>query len=218
MSNENDSHFVRRIQKLLDRLRNGDERARDELLDAASVQLHVLSRMMIRGFPMLPQWHQSGDVSQNAALRLWHALSAVTPHTPREFFALASLQIRRVLLDMIRSIYGRTPSDVDEGNRQRRPLVHVGIPPRIWTNDDSNVDCGPEVTTDDPKQLAFWTEFHNQVGRLSDELREVVDLLFYQELTQQEAAEIIGVNVRTIKRRWRAARNQLHQVIRDCLL
>ena len=39
-----------------------------------------------------------------------------------------------------------------------------------------------------PIHLADWTEFHEQVDALTDEHREVFNLLWYQDLTQAEAA------------------------------
>jgi len=34
-------------------------------------------------------------------------------------------------------------------------------------------------------------------------------------LSQQEAAELLGISVRTVKRRWQAARIALYQALRD---
>ena len=43
-------------------------------------------------------------------------------------------------------------------------------------------------TTHDPDRLAAWTDFHREVEALPAEEREVFDLLFYQGLSQAEAA------------------------------
>jgi DNA-directed RNA polymerase specialized sigma24 family protein len=45
------------------------------------------------------------------------------------------------------------------------------------------------------------------------EEREAFDLLFYQGLTQAEAATVLEVSERTIKRRWQAARLRLVQTL-----
>ncbi len=65
----------------------------------------------------------------------------------------------------------------------------------------------------DPGRLAEWTGFHAQVEALPEEEREVFDLLFYQGLPQAEAAAVLGVSERTIKRRWQAARLALHEAL-----
>ncbi len=67
---------------------------------------------------------------------------------------------------------------------------------------------------DEPSSLAEWSEFHEAVERLPEEEREAFDLLWYQGLSQPEAAELLGVSPRTIKRRWRSARLLLHDALR----
>ena len=54
-----------------------------------------------------------------------------------------------------------------------------------------------------------WTDFHRLAGGLPEAEREVFDLLWYQDLTQEEAAALLGVDVRTVQRRWRSARLNL---------
>ena len=44
---------------------------------------------------------------------------------------------------------------------------------------------------------------------LSLEERELVDLLFIHSLTQDEAALVLGISTRTLKRRWLLARMKL---------
>ena len=48
---------------------------------------------------------------------------------------------------------------------------------------------------------------------LPEEEREVFDLLWYQGLTQAEAAGLLHVNVRTLKRRWLSARMKLQDAL-----
>ena len=65
--------------------------------------------------------------------------------------------------------------------------------------------------TDDPDDLATWTEFHAQIDVLPGEWKEVFDLLWYQGLSQAEAATLLGVTERVVKYRWRSARLELHR-------
>jgi RNA polymerase sigma factor (sigma-70 family) len=69
--------------------------------------------------------------------------------------------------------------------------------------------------SDDPCNLAEWTEFHRQVEVLPEDEREVFNLLWYGELTQAEVAEVLGIAVRTVIRRWQAARVRLYKVLSD---
>jgi DNA-directed RNA polymerase specialized sigma24 family protein len=50
--------------------------------------------------------------------------------------------------------------------------------------------------------LEKWTEFHKHVAALPGSDREVCELLWYFGLSQQEAADFLGISLRTIKRRW----------------
>src|SRR5262249_61821855 len=67
----------------------------------------------------------------------------------------------------------------------------------------------PADVPHEPARLATWSAFHEQVAALPEEEREVFDLLWYQGLPQAEAAELLHVNVRTIKRRWVSARMKI---------
>jgi len=49
------------------------------------------------------------------------------------------------------------------------------------------------------------------VAALPDEEREVFGLIFYQGMTQDDAADVLGVAVRTVQRRWQAAMISLHR-------
>jgi RNA polymerase sigma-70 factor (ECF subfamily) len=61
--------------------------------------------------------------------------------------------------------------------------------------------------------LAAWKECYEQIMALPDEQREVVDLLYISRLTQEEAAAVLGVTTRTVRRRWREARYRLQKVL-----
>ena len=52
-------------------------------------------------------------------------------------------------------------------------------------------------------------ELMEAVERLDRDEREVVDLLFFNGLTQLEAADLLGVDESTVKRRWARARVRL---------
>jgi RNA polymerase sigma-70 factor (ECF subfamily) len=188
------THSTTQIQLRLDRLRAGDESARDELLSLASDRLTRLARRMLRSYPGVQRWEQTDDVLQNAAVRLCRALKDVKPASVRSFINLAAVQIRRELIDLARHYEG--PEGM--GRHQAR-----GAGPH-----------GPgEVAaeSDDPDRLAVWGEFHEAVESLSAEAREVFDLLWYQGLSQGEAAALLGVSVRVVKYRWRMARLEIHQ-------
>src|SRR5262245_52885470 len=90
------------IHHWLDRMRAGETVARDELFRQVSARLERLARKMLRRFPEVARWEQTGDVLQNALPRLLRALEVVRPGSVREFFGLAAEQLRRTLIDLAR--------------------------------------------------------------------------------------------------------------------
>jgi RNA polymerase sigma-70 factor (ECF subfamily) len=131
-------------------------------------------------------------------LRLYRTMKDVPPQTVADFLRLAALNIRRELLDLCKRCCGP----------QGMGAHHTTIGP-----DQS----GPPETAGQeslvPGSLGVWSEFHEQVERLDDEERTVFDLLWYQGLSQAEAAEVLGVTERTIKHRWQSARLKLHDAM-----
>lgn len=71
------------------------------------------------------------------------------------------------------------------------------------------------TTTARPDDMESWTRFHEQVEALPDDEREVVALLWYEGLSQPEAAALLGVSLATVKRRWQAARLALYERLDD---
>ena len=191
------------VQSWLDRLHAGDEAARKELVNCACERLTRLTRKMLHGYPRLKRWEETDDVLQGAAVRLYRALGQVRPPSAADFFRLAALNIRRELLDLAKHYYGP----------QGRETKHASVG---WSPDSDSGDpvlSGPPDSDGDPERLAAWTDFHRQIDRLPDEEREIFDLLWYQGLSQAEAATVLKVSERTIKRRWQSARLKLHQAL-----
>lgn len=190
------------LHLLLARLQAGDAAARDELFHHAAGRLERLTRKMLQQFPGVHRWTGTDDVLQSALIRLLRSLEAVHPSTPRDFLGLATEQIRRELIDLARHYYG--------------PL---GLGAHHASHGGSNGSRDPvlakSASADDPSILSAWREFHEQVRQLPPDEREVVDLLFYQELTQGEVAELLQVAKRTVQRRWQSALLKLHAVLKD---
>jgi RNA polymerase sigma-70 factor (ECF subfamily) len=183
------------LQGCLDRLQAGDPAAQDELFRHAAGRLRRLSSRLLDRFPGVRRWAQTDDVLQSALVRLLRALQAVRPTSVREFFALSAQQVRRELLDLARHWFG--PQGPGANHVSPRPAA-----------------AGPDpVAAAEPDSLAEWCEFHRQAQLLPDLEREVVDLLYYQGLSQAEAAELLTVTVRTIQRRWQSALLLLHERI-----
>jgi RNA polymerase sigma factor (sigma-70 family) len=183
------------IKARIDQLRQGDESARSALLECACERLTRLARRMLKGFPRVHRCEQTDDVIQNALVRLRRALETTSPASVRSFVNLAAVQIRRELIDLARHYEG--PTGMAAHHESRNPSN--GSP-------ESPVERVATADTNDPARLEAWSTFHRPVESLSTEDREVFDLLWYQGLTQGEAAEILGLSEKTVNRRWVAAR------------
>ena len=193
------SHSFRTSQLLrwLERMRAGDRAAGDELFRHLGGRLERLAGKMLRGFPAVRRWEGSGDVLQNASLRLLRALKEVQPDSTAKFLGLAAQAIRRELLDLKRHYCG--PQGMGAHHQTDGPDRPAREP----------VDPAP-----DHDELEEWCALHRQVEGLPEEERAVVDLHFYQGLSKAEAAELLGVDVRTVQRRWNAALQRLRSLRR----
>ena len=160
----------------------------------ASTRLQKLTRRMLRDYPRLRRWEQTDDVFQTAALKLHRSLSEVKPESVRQFFGLAATQIRRTLIDLARHHYG--PQGQGARHESGDGHDHTG-------------------TAESPETLASWAEFHEQVEQLSDDEREVFQLLWYSGITQRETAELLDISESTVLRRYYRARLQLKNALHD---
>jgi RNA polymerase sigma factor (sigma-70 family) len=123
----------------------------------------------------------------------------VAPGSVRDFLRLASLNIRRELLDLVKHYYGPRGLGANYQSDQGTNDAHDTTPAQGMAADLAH----------EPSRLAQWTDFHDKVGQLPEDQREVFELLWYQGLSQAEAAALLEVTPRTVQRRWQEARLQL---------
>jgi RNA polymerase sigma factor (sigma-70 family) len=190
------SGSVTPIQHCLDRLAAGDPSARGELFRVSRERLLLMTRKMLAGYPGLRRWEESDDVLQNVLVRLDRSLAELSLDSPHDFLNLAAAQIRRELIDLSRHYFG--PEGL--GANHATPNVAGENPAVLGALPDSGHD---------PARLISWAELHERIAGLADEEREMFDLLWYNGLSQNEAAALLGVSVRTVRRRWQAARLSL---------
>lgn len=191
------------LQGFIDLANQGDPSAWTELLAHACERLRRLARKMLRSYPDLRRWEMTDDLLQNAMLRLHRALADVRPTSVRHFFNLATVQMRRELLDL---------ADHHFGPHGQGANHHTDGQGRASDEAGCALQREPDAA-EEPDTLDGWTAFHARIGTLPEQEREVVSLIWYEALTQEEAAAVLGVSVRTIKRRWASARLLLVQAL-----
>ena len=197
------------VRDCLQRMATGDESAHDELIGAVCCRMQHLARRMLNDYSKLRRWEETDDVFSGAALRLSKALRAVTPESPKHFYRLAALQIRRELKELVRRHCHedrprvQNASDTDNASSETtasETTSHASL-------------AEPADATHDPGQLAQWMELHERVEQLAPEQREVFETIWYHQVSQTETAEILGVSRRTVIRRWQAACLELREYL-----
>ena len=165
------------------------------LLDRAVRRLHQLCATLLhRSYPRLmrPPLNLQVDEMLSAVVeRLLKAMAAVRPRTVREFFALANQHMRWELNDLARRL----------DNQPAVGELYEGIalsPPS-------------SVSRLTPVGLRML----QAIDELPEEEREAFDLVRIQRMTQVEAAEVLGVSIKTVQRRLNRALLILTEELND---
>ena len=111
----------------------------------------------------------------------------------RQYFALAGKAMRSVLVDHA---------------RRRNALKRGGRPLTLDTG-----LAGPDGLA--ALDVLVLHEALERLGELDPELVEIVELVFFSGLTEVEAANVLGVSDRTVRRGWRTAKAWLRQALGD---
>jgi len=180
------------LQNLIDLATKGDDSAWEAILLHSCERLRSLASRMMRTNHRIRRWTETDDLLQNSLIRLHRSLNEVRPESPRQFYGLATTHLRRELIDLARKHFGAE-----------------GVGANHLT--DGGIAADIEPTDAEPESIEAWAKFHEQVEALSDTEREVVNLLWYEEMTQPEAAEVLGISLATVKRRWQSARIRLSE-------
>jgi RNA polymerase sigma factor (sigma-70 family) len=168
------------LQALLERVRQGDRAALDELLRRATARLDALARAMLRRYPRVRQHEQTADVVQETAVGLLAVLRQLHFSSTREFYGLVAEHVRRRLLDLAR--------------RYARPV-----------NDALSLDSDAAAGTlrqPEDGDLDRWQALHEAVAELPGDCREVFSLRFYHGWEVQAIAQLLQVSNRTVIRTW----------------
>jgi RNA polymerase sigma-70 factor (ECF subfamily) len=167
-----------------------------ELLARAVNRLDLLCRsMLFRSYPRLarPPVNLHPDEMLSAVTeRMLKAMRQTRPQTVRQFFALANQHVRWELNDVARRLDRQAPAV-----ELRESFVAA-------TEESSASQLSPAAV-----------RILEAIANLPDEEREVFDLVRIQEMTQAEAAHVVGVGVRTIQRRLNRAMILLAEALPD---
>jgi RNA polymerase sigma-70 factor (ECF subfamily) len=126
-------------------------------------------------------------------MRLHRTLGQLPIDSPRAVLALAATEVRRELLDLARKHAGAESYAANHG---------TNIFPGRTTAAERHIDRLPAPDS----TLDRWTIFQEAVDRLSPDAREVFQLVWFLGADQKTIATLLGCSERTVKSRWREAR------------
>lgn len=182
----------------LDRLAAGDLAARDTIIELVGERLRILAHRMIARFPNVRRWEETDDLFQNAALRLHRSLGQMRLTEPRSVLAIAATELRRELLDLARKHSG--------------PWSEAAHHATNSVFDSQAARHGHQAVDragDHDEPLERWTTFHDAIESLAPEEREVFQMVWYLGCDQKTIAATLGCCARTVKNRWRSARETI---------
>ncbi len=175
-----------------------DDESFNNLIAALESRLRDCVQRMLGKYPIVRPQHETGDVLHQALIELPHAfrMAAVRTQTAeaktgKDFLMFAAELIRHNLLDLA---------------KKHRVRSTVPLPP-------DSVLMGPDPCAGDPVKLGEMIDLHEATAKLSGELKEVLHLIFYVGLSQNEAAEQLGITDRTVRKRLLLAKLQLSEML-----
>jgi RNA polymerase sigma-70 factor (ECF subfamily) len=193
------------LQALLDRMNAGDHSACEELFAHAYERLRRLAGKMLRqDFPRLEREHGSSSILHRTFLRIFQPLKDIRIPTVRDLFCFASHRMRCVLIDLAR----RRDADPVRTNGDYGPGAD---------GNGSGAGAGPHdpgADSEGPARMAAWSEFHRKAAQLPEGEREVFELIWYQGLSQVEAARVLDVHPKTVSYRYKKACLRLADQVR----
>ena len=198
------SHAFRRLHELFPALRAGDEAAREEAVGVVLARMREVTHRMLRSFRSVHRWDDTDDVLQNAAIRFLRALRDTPLEDTQHLVRLATLQIRRELVDLARKHRG--PESYAANHESNSTVVGREVVMRVSYAADPHA---PEPGLD------RWQAFHEAAGALPEEERAVFDLAWFLGAEQADVARHLGCSVRTVKRRWEAVKQSLRATLGD---
>jgi RNA polymerase sigma-70 factor (ECF subfamily) len=171
--------------QLVERVVKGDEAAFLALYDRHSRHIYALSLRILHD-PMLAE-----EATQDTFLKLWGRA--------RQFLA-----DRGSLLVWLLTIARRTALDRIRLEARRPNLSNSVDPDDVWLN------IPDPVTNSDENR---WRSMYFTVQALPEDQRQVIELAYYQGMSQTEIGETLGWPLGTVKTRLRSAMEQLRQAM-----
>lgn len=193
-----------RVARALERLSSGDPDAKNDLLTLALGQIERMSRKHLHAgttYEGVRRWEQTDDVVQGVLERVSRALDRHDITSPKAFFTLAANHVHWEL-KTLRDKYLAQKSIASHHETDTPPIANDAT--RLANGRTANAVAAPDT-------FAEMSRLLDSVDKLTAADREMIDLVVFLGLTQQQAADHLGIALATFKRRYIEARLRLEQ-------
>ncbi|MCB0545962.1 MAG: sigma-70 family RNA polymerase sigma factor [Phaeodactylibacter sp.] len=172
-------------QDILRLLQERDQRAITLLYEYYSPALYNIILQLVRTEAI------AEEVLQDAFLKIWEKVEQYDPKKGRLFTWMVRV-CRNTAIDTLRSGQFKKGSKTDT------------LPDSV----DNDEALSQSPTETDPG-------LRKVVSKMDEQSRKIIDLLFFQDYTQSEASELLGIPLGTIKSRSRKAIQDLRTILKD---
>lgn len=191
---------------LLDRARDGDDQARDELFERCRHYVALLARVHIESW--LQAKVDPSDLVQQTLLEAYRGLDGFQGQTEGEWLAWLKQILKHNATDYIRRY---------KGTAKRR--IQREVPMEAPRHGSSLFRIDPSDPADTPSQMVLQQENEIQlaeaVSRLDEDYQEVILLRNVQRLSFNEVADRMDRSRPAVQMLWLRALRKLKDLLRD---
>jgi RNA polymerase sigma factor (TIGR02999 family) len=180
------------VTRLLRRTSEGDSAAEEQLLQVLYAELRKIARRHFRG-ERPDHTLQPTVLVHEAYMRLMRG-STPAWQDRVHFLATASLVMRRILVDHARR---------RSAGKRVSGAQHQHLTDRLASLSINH----------DPERILAVNRALSELSTTSPRASKVLELKFFAGLTDQEAAECLGVSDRTVKRDWQEAKAFVYRAL-----
>lgn len=181
------------LTRLLAAVRAGEPGAVDGVVAATYRELHALARQRLARAPAITLLDTTSLVHE-CYLRLVK-VGELQTEDRGHFMAYAARAMRAIIVDFARQ---------RAAQRRGGDAVRVTLDPEI-----------PADGADGAAELLRISAALDELAKLDERLARVVELRYFAGFTNEQVAEVLGVNERTVRRDWDKARALLYQELQS---
>jgi RNA polymerase sigma factor (TIGR02999 family) len=179
------------VTRILSAIEQGDTHAAEELLPLVYDELRQLAAAKLSQ-EKPGQTLQATALVHEAYLRLVGTDAGQSWNSRGHFFAAAAEAMRRILV---------------EGARRKKRIKHGGERRRVTLEESCLVGANPAA------DLEALDEALTRFAALDPVAARLVQLRFFAGLSTPQAAQVLGISLRTAERNWTYARTWLHRAL-----